>query len=165
MNNSARVGFIWLSALVCLVAGIVMTIHNLKRSESIEERFRKQIGELKILRSQESDLNRHETARREYELVTDKKPVPLNTVLQETLAGVKVDDVRESRKELVDGWALRQKEISISDVPLDKVMDFVEKAESHKFPWSLARFVVRSAPLASGKGQVTLLMESLEKVE
>jgi len=165
MNNSARTRFIWLSALISLVAGIVMTVHNLRSSESVGERFRKQIGELKILKNQETDLARHEAARKKYEQIIGKKPVLLNAILQETLPGVKVDEVREARKDLIDGWSLRQKEISMSEVSLEKVMDFIQKAESQKLPWSLAKFVVRTAPRTAGTGHVVLVMECLEKAE
>lgn len=165
MNNGARVKLIWLSALVFFAAGIVMTVHNLRSSELMGERFRKQIGELKILKNQEIELARHEAARKKYDQISEKKPVSLNAILQETLAGVKVDDVRESRKDLVDGWSIRQKEVSISEVSLGRVMDFIQKAESQKLPWSLARFIVRAAPRTAGTGQVVLVMECLEKAE
>lgn len=165
MTNGVRIKFIWLSAMLFLVAGIIMTVHNLNSSGAIGERLRKQVGELRILKNQEADLARHEAARKKHEQVVDKKPVPLNAILQEILVGVKIDDVRESRKDLVDGWAIRQKEISISEVSLAKVVDFIQKAESQKLPWNLGRFVVRTAPRTAGTGQVVLVMECLEKAE
>ncbi len=165
MNNSVGIKIIWIAALLFLFAGVIMTVHNLNRSKTTRERMNKQLGELRILRNQEADLARHEAARREYEQVADKKPVPLSKLLQETMEGIKVDDVRESRKDLVDGWSVRQKEISMSEVSLGRVIDFINKAESQKLPWSLARFTVRTAPRIPGSGQVVLVMECLEKTD
>ena len=165
MSDSLTSRVLWSSAAIFLVIGVGMTVQNIRNYDGIKVGFEKKMAGLKALRNLESDMARYESAKQKIEQLGDKRPVPLNTILQETLPGVKVDDVRDSRKELVSGWIVRQKEISISDVPIGNVMDFVHKAESQKIPWCLTRCVIRAAPRAAGSGQVILLMEAVEKAE
>jgi len=162
-NNTARL--LWLAAAVLLLIGLVMTVKNLRQSAGISARFSKTIAELKTLRNMQEEMARYEAAKQVMEKLSDKHPVPLNGILQEALPGSKSDDIRDSRKDAVEGWWIRQKEISLNDVPVGKAMEFVQKAESQKMPWCLVKCVIRAAPSVGGTGQVVLLMEAVEKAQ
>jgi hypothetical protein len=165
MNDNLLTRLLWLSVAVFLVIGISMTIRNLGKADEVSQRVKKKTGELKILRNMEADLARYETARKKMEQVSEKHLISLSGILQEVLPGAKADDVKDSRKDLVEGWSLRQKEVSMNDVPLGKSMEFVQKAESQKLPWCLTKCVIRAAPRTAGVGQVVLSMEALDKTE
>lgn len=165
MNDNLTTRLLWLFAVLLLVVGIGMTVQNFRKTAGINDRFRKKIGELKVLRSMQADLARYEAARQKMDQLTEKHPVVLNSIIQEVLSGVKVDDVRESRKDLVAGWAIRQKEVSMNDVPVGTAVEFIRKAESQKLPWCLAKCIIRTSPNAAGTGQIILLMEAVEKNE
>jgi len=165
MNNNLTTRLLWLFSAVFLFIGIGLTVQNLRKCDDLIERFKKKSGELKILRNMQADIFRYEAARHKMEQLAEKHPVALNAIIQEALGGIKVEDIRDSRKELVGGWAVRQKEISINDVSIEKVMEFIRKAESQKMPWCLSRCVIRTAPGAAGTGQIVLQMEAVEKSE
>jgi hypothetical protein len=155
----------WLCAGILLAAGTVMTGLNVRRANVVSERMNRKIGELKVLRSIEADLARYEAARKSVEQLPEKHPDPLLNAVQEILPGVKADDVRDTRRESVQGWVVRQKEISFGDVPVGKVMELVRKVEAQKLPWLLSKCVIRASPKAAGTGQVILLMEAVDRTE
>ncbi|MDD4872314.1 MAG: hypothetical protein PHR77_17320 [Kiritimatiellae bacterium] len=165
MNENLSARILWLSAAVFLVIGVGMTVQNLNTTDDLYRRFKKKSGELKILRNMETDLARFETAKKKTEQIPEKHPVSLNGLLQEMFPGSKADDMKDSRKDLIDGWLIRQKEISMNDIPVGKSMEFVQKAESQKLPWCLTRCVIRAVPRTTGIGQVILTMEALDKTE
>jgi hypothetical protein len=165
MNKALLKRLLWISAAVLIVAGAIMTIRNFGSVEDASMRIKKRISELKILRNMEADLARYEAAKQKVEQISEKHAVALAGVLQEVLPGNKADDMRDSRKDLIPGWSIRQKEISISDVPIGKMMEFVRKAESQTIPWCMTKCVIRAAPHAAGVGQVVLTMEAVEKAE
>jgi len=165
MNEKTTTRMLWAAAAVFLIVGTGMTVSNLRKSAGVSERLEKNIADLKTLRIMEADMARYEAAKKMMEKLPDKHPVPLNGLLQETLPASKGDDIRDAGKDELGGWLVRRKEISMNDVPVGKAMEFVQKAESQKLPWCLARCVIRAAPRAGGTGQVVLLMEALEKSE
>lgn len=165
MSKNLTTRVLWLVAAVLLIAGAVMTVSNLGKVEDIAVRFKKKNGELKVLNSLAADLGRYESARQKMEQLAGKHhPLPLGSVLEQVLPGSKAEE-RDSRKELLAGWSLRQKEISLNDVSLGKVMEFIRTVESQKMPWCMTKCVIRSAARAPGTGQVVLLMEAVDKTE
>ena len=164
MSESPVSRILWMAAAALLIAGVVMTASNLGKMEDITVRFKKKNGELKVLNNLAADLARYEVAKQKMEKVAGKHPLPLSGVLDAVLPGGKAEE-RDSRKELVAGWSLRQKEISLNDVPVGNVMEFIRRAESQAMPWCLTKFVVRSATKAAGTGQVVLQMEAVDKTE
>jgi len=128
-------------------------------------RLKKRIAELNVLRNMEADMVRYEAAKRKMEETSGKHAASITGIFQEMLPENKADDLKESRKNFLPGWVIRQKEISVSDVSIGKMMEFVRRAESQAMPWCMTKCAIRSAPGSAGMGQVVMTLEVVEKAE
>ena len=165
MSNQPTTRILWIAAVVLLFAGVVMTARNLGSAAEATDRVAKLVGSVRVLRNMAADLERYESARLKMEKLPEKHPVHLAGIIAELLPGIKVDEIKDTRKDSASGWVVRQKEIALNDVPVGKAMEFVKKAESGRLPWRLARCTIRSAPRVAGTAQVVLLLEAVDRVE
>ena len=130
MSERVVIRILWSCAVLFLVLGIGMTVKSAGEINEHKKRFRHKLVDLKELRSMECEIGRYIAAQRVFEQLVDKRSVPLEGLLKDTLSGYKADDIREVRRESAPGWVVRQKEIAFSDVQIGKIMEFVHRAEA-----------------------------------
>ena len=188
MNDRRLLSWLWVCALVVFILGVWMTIQSWRRFDRAALRLERKLGNLAQLHAKERELNRYEAARRAFERLPEKSPDSPSDLINIALSGHQPDDIREFRRPSVPGWTVRQKEIVFNEVPLDKVAAFLHMAETgsreqrrqsgnvtmadgktqrlwRRPPWRLVKCVIRVTSGTTGWGQVTLLMEALEKKE
>jgi len=159
-------GKLWfLAALAVLLAGILMTLQEVRHLAAVSRRLTRKHGEMARLQQLAGEVARGEETIREFGALSDRRPGSLRGLLDRTFPGSKAQDVRESVRESVPGWIVRQVEIAFSEAGIAEVAAFVAAAEAQRPPWRLARCLVNSSPHTPGAAQVVLQLETAEKQE
>jgi len=162
MKSRNTISLLSIAAALSVAAGAVLAVRTESAIRSCAARLSKLRADRDDLRSMQKDLDRYVEARRLFETADGSRAMELQEVLSAALPGVKVRDPRDTYAELPEGWVARRQEISLSDVPLNGVMAFVQAAERCRPPWRLMRCIIRGAA-APGTGNVDLTFEVIEK--
>jgi hypothetical protein len=163
MNERRIAQLLWLCALAVLGAGLLVTTQTWRRWGERSSRLERKRDILVRLQGKALELERFRTAMERFEALPDKRPEPLTTLLSRTLAGHAPEDVRESRRELEEGWVLRRQEVVFADVPLQAWWAFLQEAEASRPPWRLAACIIRASPQTTGRGHVVTTLEAAER--
>jgi hypothetical protein len=147
------------------VAGVGLSVQTAGTVRATRLRVESKRRDLDRLRAIEAEVKRAEAAKRAAEQRPARLAESLLPLVQAQFAAFKAEDFRETRRDLVPGWAVRQTEVSFGEVPFAGVMEFVRKAEAMNPPWRLAQCTLRASPVAPGAGQVVLQFEAVQKKE
>jgi len=153
----------WIAAVALLVAGALATIGSLGGVRETRERLGRKLRELEQLRAIKREIDRHEGAVRIFEGLNEKRPVSLMVLLQETVPGHKAVDTREAVEDLVSGWIVRRREVTLEEVPWDSMTRFIRAAEATRPPRRLVKCSVRPSAQPGRSGRVALTFETIEK--
>jgi hypothetical protein len=123
---------------------------------------RKRAEVLRVL-ALEQRLNRMRQAKESYAGMAGRQAEPTAGILREVFAGLRVDEPRETRRDLGDGWVARHEEISLGDVPLAKAMEYMRRVEKLKPPWIVTKCSIRTTGETPGVANVVLDIEAVEK--
>ena len=169
---------LWILSIIVIAAGAVTTAVSVRQAGVVAERINRKMLELNELRNMEKEVLRINAAKRAFDDLKDKQPVSLEGMIRETLSEYKCDEIRETGRENVDGWILYRKEISFGEIPIGKLMEFINKAEGFRPasnlaaadsiagrpPWHLAKCIIQSGR-TPGTGKAVVVMEGLGRAE
>jgi hypothetical protein len=164
MSERLRIRMLWLAAVASLVCGALLTLTSVRNLRAAEDRSRSTRSHVEQLEAHEARFNRSLDARQAFEKLSSKKPVPLDALLAKAFPGKTPQDVRESYREIGEGWGVRRREFSLAEVPFAGVMAFLREAENRRPPWRVLKCDIR-ASTRPGEGKVDLALEALEKAE
>lgn len=153
----------WIAAATVFVTGLVSTVGTLRLVGKADSVVRNQADNLQTLEQFADRMDGCESARATYERVPGGRAVRLETILRETLDAESIEEIREHRVDIGNGWVLRKKEVILGETPMTAVMAAIRKAEAQRPPWLLAECVIRAAPLKPGHARVVLAFEVLER--
>lgn len=154
------------AALVSFLAGVALSCYTVRLETGLLPSLQRKAHDLERLGAMRAELKRGIDAVTTFEAAgATRKPAPLADIMRETLEGLKADDIKDARKDTVQGWAVRQKEIAFNEAPLGPIMVFLNKAENASPPWRLAKCSIHSSPRATGVARVELTLEAVEKVQ
>jgi len=153
----------WILSAVVFGAGLMLTVGTVRSIRQTGLSMNDQAGRLQTLRQFADEMDRYVSARRRYEKLPGSRAVQLETILRETIDPEKIEEVRESRADIGNGWLRRTKEVILAEMPMQKVMDAIRKAEAQRPPWLLSECVIRAVPLTPGQGRSVLAFDVLER--
>ena len=151
---------LWILSIIVIAVGAVTTAVSIQQTGVAAERMNRKILELNELRNMEKDILKIDSAKRAFNDLKDKQPVSLEGMIREILPEYKCDEIRETGRENVDGWILYRKEISFAEIPIGRLMEFVNKAEGCRPPWRLTKCIIQSGS-TPGTGKAVVVMEGL----
>jgi len=154
---------LWTLAGLAMLVGAILTVTTLRQAGQARIRLAALGRDLEGLQRLDARLGSYLAAQTAFEQLATPKAAGLADVLERTLPGCKLDQSKEVSSQPTPGWVLRRQEISLSDVPFAKVMEFVRAAEAQRPPWRLAKFTIRASAREPGTGQAVLQMEALER--
>ena len=153
--------WLWIAGAVSMLAGLALAAQCIRVLQGAAERragkFR-QLGDLGRLAER---LEPYLRARDAFDRLIDAKPTPLADLLKAAVPVAKADDIRDLGGESPQGWVVRRKEVTLADVPFEKILSFMQAAEAQRPPWRLARCEIRSSPETPGTGKMVLVFEAL----
>jgi hypothetical protein len=156
---------LWAAAVLIFALGTGLTCYTLSAERQSLPKMKAKASYLAGLRLIQGELAQGLAAVDAFAKSPDKHVAPLPELMRDTLGDLKPDEIKDVRKETVQGWVVRQKDITFSDAPLDKVMEFVRKAETQRPPWSMSKCVIRSSPRAPGVAKIELSLQAVEKTQ
>ena len=156
---------LWLAVAAIVAAGVGLSVNSagmVRETRLRVERKRRDLDKLRVI---EAEVRRGEAAKQAIEQRPTRPAEALLPLVQAQFAGFRAEDCRETRRDLIPGWVVRQTEVSFGEAPLAGVMELVGKAEAMDPPWRLAQCTLRASPVAPGAGQVVLQFEALQRRE
>lgn len=152
------------SAAVMVVA-IALTLNAIgtlgNRFRTLEE-F---VGYSKEVREDEKAVERSVAAIRMFEALPDPHPVPLADLLKKSFAGDKYEIVERPAEPTIDGWQALRREVTLPEIQLAKLGEFLAVAETQRPPWRLVSCRIISTGAQGGAGRVSLTFDALEKTQ
>ncbi|MBA4387190.1 MAG: hypothetical protein C0404_04355 [Verrucomicrobia bacterium] len=163
MTRNTSIKIIWAAACVFIVAGMALALQARSAIRTASDKIARRASDTKQVAAIEADLARCVQAQMLYGKLATKKADSFPELLKASFADQKTDDARDVRRDLIPGWYARQKELTWSDVQIGKVMEFAARAESMRPPWIMTKCQIRSSQTVAGMGQVTIVLEAVER--
>ena len=88
-------------------------------------------------------------------------PANIDSLLTEAGLDQNVSDSREAVIDMGGGWSVLTREITISDVVLTDLDQFLASCQKGRPPWVAVNISLRSSPFESGRAQAVLKMQAL----
>jgi hypothetical protein len=162
-NKAGMDSGLWFAAALVFLLGTGLTCYTLNAARESLPKIRSKASYLAGLRTIQAEITQGLAALEVFSKSADKHVVPLPELMRDSLGELKPDEIKDVHKETVQGWMVRQKDITFNEAPLDKVMEFTRKAEAQRPPWSLTKCVIRSSPRAPGVARIELSLQAVEK--
>jgi hypothetical protein len=154
---------LWMSVIAVGALSLFLTARQFVYMRAASGRLARKVEELGRLLVLQDELQRDEAARKRYEAIETGQPASLGGPLKEVVSEPEKLDIRDTVREAVPGWVVRQKEITFGDVPLGKAMEFVRTVEAQRPPWRLTKCVIRASSHTEGVAQTVLVLDALER--
>ena len=164
-DDAGLISRLWFIALIVFIIATARTCYTLNAERDTLIKIRSKVSYLAGLQAIQSDLARGLAAASFVGKSADKHAASLPELMSSTLGELKPDEIKDARKETIQGWVVLQKEMTFGEAPVDKVMEFISKAEAQHPPWSVTRFVIRSSPRAPGMAKIELTLQAVEKAQ
>ena len=155
---------LWILSIIVIAVGAVTTAVSVRQAGVAADRINRKVLELNELSNMEKEVLKINAAKRAFDDLKNKQLVSLEGVIRETLPDYKCDEIRDSGRENVDEWILYRKEISFGEIPIGKLIEFINKAEGFRPPWHLTKCIIQSGR-TPGAGKAVVVMEGLGKAE
>ena len=163
MNNNRIIQLTWLIAVAVLVTGLVMTIGNFRAISEHGISFESKLKTYAELKQMDDRMERYNGAVKEFQKLQSKRAVSLKDALKNSFPEYRADNMRETRKESVAGWFVRDSEIVLNGVKVSQVMDFVAGVEKLRPPWVLKKFSITASSGEEGAGDVIMTLSGLSQ--
>lgn len=163
MNRKLTIRVVWVLAAAAMLGGVSLAVYASSAIRSASVRLTETARLVDQLKGDLQKTVRTAQARELYSKLPPLKADALQECLSSTVGAQVIDDSRDVRQDMGQGWSARQKELTFNDVPVSRVMDFVRKAEALRPPWIMTRCQIRSSPSAAGTAQITVVMETVER--
>jgi hypothetical protein len=154
---------LWLAACASALLALLMSWHTWTRLVQEGKILERKRSDLIQLQNIEHQVRLGDMAQQKLEDGKFVRPVSFAEAVRDLPASLKIGESREERIALRDGWTAVRKEIVFQDAAVSNALALARKMESLQPPWSAAGVTLRSSGKTPGVGQVTLVMEALEK--
>lgn len=154
---------LWIAAALAVSLGIILMISTIVSLRKDRARLQDYADDMKQLLAEKRLSSEAKGAVQVFEQLANPHPAPIRKLLRNTVGDEDYSSQAPPPKQTINGWQVRQMEISFADIELGKVATFLAKAEAQRPPWRLARCVIHSTSKAGGKGRVSLTLEALDK--
>lgn len=151
----------WWLAIAVFVAGLAMTVGTLRMITEQRLNLESKGKTYLDLKQMETRLDLYNGAVEEFQKLSTKRIVSLREVLQKSFPGYNPNDMRESRKDSVSGWFVRESEIVLNGIKISQAMEFVASVEQLRPPWVLKRCAITASSGEDGTGNVILTLSGL----
>jgi hypothetical protein len=163
MSDRTDPRIVWGLAGLALLIAALLTVSTAGLLRDTAGRCERKLREHRRLRAIVAGLARYHAAREVFEGLPARRATPLAALIEETMPGQAVEDIRRVGTDTRYGWTVRREEVALAHAPLARVMELVRRAESERPPWGLRRCEIRADPQAPGEARVVLLLETVEK--
>ncbi|MDA0323026.1 MAG: hypothetical protein O2923_09975 [Verrucomicrobia bacterium] len=162
MKANRNLAVLIATATVAAVVGLLMTTTSIADASEHIQRMQRKADHIRTLRDYE-ETSRSRKAQQAIVEGFRGRPGPSLPALAREIIPEANAEVRERKSTpAMNGWVLRQADVSLSEVPMLRVADLIEAAEAGRPPWRLTSCTMRASPQTEGHGQVTLSFELLE---
>lgn len=164
MNAPSKTETLWLAAIAALLAGAVMTWHTVLHMREQADIYKRKTSVITALNDLALEIEPFYAAEKSYSRIAGR-PVPFETFAKSALPDVphETRQVSDNSSAVADGWKLRRHEISFSEAPVDKVIDFALRAESLNPPWRAAQCEIRALAGRPNMADIVITFEVPEK--
>jgi hypothetical protein len=154
---------LWAAGIVAATVGLATAIGTWGNLRTGQTRLRRLAGDLRAMNAVGRRLDASLAALDAFERLPQESPAPLPELLAGVLPGHKPEERPQKRAEAIPGWAVNQREIRLTDVALDRALEFARRAEAQRPPWRVVRVAVRASSRQGGTGDAEFQFEALEK--
>ena len=155
----------WGAAVAAVLIGLSMAGQSLLSLKPTTARLQRRLADLRQLRAMQATLAGHHNAIEAFEKIGAAYPVPLSGLVQTVLPDEAAEVRPHDPAPLIPGWTLNRAEVVFQSVRLERAAELIAKAESQRPPWRVAECVITSIREGDGRGQVKLVLESIEKAK
>ncbi|MDP6526361.1 MAG: hypothetical protein QGI24_08315 [Kiritimatiellia bacterium] len=153
----------WVFAGIVLVFGIVLSVRTVQMARGVNTRLENKLAGLEKLRGMRNRLVPYELALGKFNAMAGDGSFSPGEPFSRLPTGLVPQDIRETRKELAEGWTVVRKTCSFTKADIRTVMMFINGVESRRPPWRLARCDIRALTPGGGIGYVEIHLEALQR--
>lgn len=146
-----------------LSAGVAMSVRTQAIFQEGEIRFQRKIKEYVELQGLEARVDGYERVVASFNDLESVELSSLKDLLRQKFQVMNPDDIRETRREALDGWLVRDVEAALNDVVLSKVMELAVDVEKMRPPWVLQKCVLTASSSVEGRGNAVLTFTGVSK--
>jgi len=162
MNTNRNLAVLIATATAVALVGLLMTITSIADASEKIERMQRKADDIRTLRDYEETSRRRRAQQAILEGFRGRPGPRLPALAREILPAANAEVRERKSTPAMNGWVLRQADISLSEVPMLRVADLIHAAEAGRPPWRLTSCTMRASPQTEGHGQVALSFELLE---
>ena len=163
MNSLLTKRYLWTAAALSLIIGIGMAIRSAANIRD-KRRILQTYAELSLKLDEERAVaRRNQEAVAFFRELPDPHPTPVAQMLKESFPGEEYEMVERRSPGTIEGWAVRRVEVSFGSVQLSRLAGFLTETAPGRPPWRVTTCAIRSLDPNGGSGQVTLILEALDR--
>jgi len=161
MSNRVSIRLAWGVAFAVLLVGVAMSLRTLTGIRDTERKLNTALKALEDLGTEEARMREYASAAGAFKEIDASEPVDIEKIAKARFKTPSLD-IRETIEPSIAGWQVRKSEISLKNIQLSTVGDFVNAVEAYRPPLRLKRCTIRATPSA-GAGDAVLEIEQICK--
>ncbi|MBC8453898.1 hypothetical protein H8D64_02475 [PVC group bacterium] len=162
MTNRLSIRLVWGIALAVLVAGLAMSIGTVTDIKTTIKKLNIVIKASGDLHAEELRMQKYKSAVKAFKEIDIPRYVNVEAMAKQ-MFNKSTLDIRKTDLRSIKGWQVKEIEISLKNVRLSAVADFVNQLEASRPPLRLRKSVIRATPSA-GTGDVVLKVVSFRQL-
>jgi len=163
MNKQAPSTILGILAGTILIAGIIASTSSLVRYPSIRRQQTKDISTSKILMELENKFTQLDRTTAPLKKLSYTKLADPEVITKNVFGANKIENIQQDKNNCGPEYAINQTEISLKDVALKKLPEFIRTMEALRPPLRLTYCTIRSSTTTSGNGNMKLKFERIER--
>jgi hypothetical protein len=153
---------IWIAAGLSMLAGMLLTIHNLQGYRTTRDHAREYIGYLRQLNGVEKQMARQTLIRNQFNTLAGKSPRPLQLIVNTAEQGTDISIREQTSIPLEPGLSAQTAVLDASSLPYTTLSQLLQLAELDQPPWRLVGCTLKASSSASDSVQAKLIFEALD---
>jgi hypothetical protein len=163
MNKQAPSIILGILAGTIFIAGIIASISSLVRYPSIRRQQAKDITTSKILIALENKFSQLDIQTAPLRKLSYTKLADPEVIIKNVFGANKIENIQKDKNNCGPEYAINQIEISLKDITLKKLPEFIRNMETLRPPFRLTSCTIRSSTTTSGSGNMKLRFERVER--
>ena len=148
---------------LCVLLALFLTLQTLEATPRKMETLQNKQQSLIELASLTDAGMEVEPARVVLNGLPNQVPPALLSILGESMSPSKLSSQDDEPQSLEDSWWARRAEVMAHDVSIQDLWSAIERCEDSRPPWRLVECSIMSLPLAPGRVNATLVLETLSR--
>ncbi len=154
----------WLATgFIVLLIGAGWTVHSLRHYSPHRLHLDRKLADLQRIASYQESHEEKRDAVRAFDALPAQRPPELAPLLREHLPGIRAEVRRRETAAAWGDWQVHRMEVSLDDVPLERLGFFISLAETQRPPWRLIESNIRATDQRPGHARATVVFEALSK--